>query len=433
MNKMSFKLYKSRVGIFLSLLFLLVAVSFSTKHLLFPQGPGKNESPWKNLEDQIISENTACINLRKDLSTEQIPACSSTPGFQPLGSYNPVGGFVFKCGCQHASNITFKSFLVDFYKKSQVNFAHIPFTLVVDRNCVSSCYNDFIQEVGSDAKFNTIFIDGDARSNYFAQDAYIAGAINPSGAVGLVSRNENYGEGCPDLKHISYEKVTGQKQDSSNTSGHYSSIDDRGGNMLVFPERLLAVGDTLSAELSAYLEKEGNTLMRMEVNKLPARHVDEIFSIVRTSINTEAAPCDFVLIAANPANVLNFIDKKLHLLALEHEKMLQRNVKSLQGHFKKSLGCKKEIPVISFPMAWEPYDFNGQTLYQNKWPNPVNAQVIDQYMIIPDPKDAQLRKSITNSLKKFGISSDFMDSEGMEKLYGGIHCASKFLHVCRHQ
>lgn len=392
-------------------------------------------------EQMVLAQNTACFNnnVTSDLATA---ACPAGADFRPLGSYYPVGAFVAKCGCRHPSHITLVPFLVEFYKHTRAKFPKIPFNLVVDRSCISSCYSHFVDAVGPDAKFNTIFITSDNRTDYFAQDAYVSGVWGSKNENAVFAQEQNIGEGCGDLKFLSEEQEIGeainQQNDSTTRQGYFSSLDDRGGNILPLPGALVAVGDTLSSDLEAYLTKQGSKVIRLDVRNLPARHVDEMFSLVRTAAGTEAAPCDFVIAAASPKLAQELV--RAHkidsltmdpAIATKHESMVTKNLLILQRNFREHLGCKRDVPVVRFPMAWTTYQEGSRTYYKSVWPNPVNAQVINSSMVIAKPPVEVFRTEIERALAPYKIEATFIDASEIRKLYGGIHCATKTLHSCR--
>ena len=109
---------------------------------------------------------------------------------------------------------------------------------------------------------------------------------------------------------------------------------------------------------------------------------------------------------------------------------MKKNKSRLLEALIKQSGCKK-IPTIELPIAWIPYVENNKNYYKNAWPNPVNSQIINSHLLIPDPNREEIRVAISASLKSYGLTHEFMKADELESLYGGIHCASKALHVCR--
>jgi hypothetical protein len=192
-----------------------------------------------------------------------------------------------------------------------------------------------------------------------------------------------------------------------------------------------------------YLENEKNVLIPIDVKYFPARHVDEMLSLVRLPRLKAFAPCDFALIVASPQLAFDSIGKnfnnfqfsfkkeELKKLVLEQEASIQKSLKEIQNKILSHLECKNTVPVVYFPIFWTPYSEKGQTLYKDAWPNPVNALVVEQHLLVPDPQNEILKKRISLSLDKYNLSYDFMDSTELQSMYGGIHCATKSLHICR--
>lgn len=253
-----------------------------------------------------------------------------------------------------------------------------------------------------------------------------------------------------------------------NVSGNY------GGNIESITDDLLLVGNTLSPDQRAILERElSQEVLDINVNWLKVGHVDELISVI--PVANKKGKCPFDILYSSPGLALELIKKESEKSELkplrfrfdfgekqstfnlwechtkgyshpgckamisantEYEKIVQSNISKIkQALVRKDKSCSSvnfvKVPVLfTASQSQQRYGLKSDKAMTID-PNPVNNVLIGNNIIIPQQGLRPLYQYTKSVLEKYQLNVTAVDGEYVHIFDGGLHCSMNMRRTCR--